>query len=359
MKKIKSAIAVLMTVIIALSLFVMPANAENETGDIKILSYNVAGLPDVNKLLGKPGADVKDNQKQLGKILNESGCDIIAVQEDFSYHNSLIKGMENYPYKTNTSGGIPSGDGLNIFSKTKIYNEERTAWDVAYGVIDHGADELAPKGILYCVIDMGNGVLVDFYDIHADAYGDEGSQNARREQFKQLAKVINERGTARPVIITGDFNTSLNFSPNCGLLEELITPCGLKDAWTEVHNNGDYVDYSYYKETYGPSWEDSWGTYDSVEKFYYRDGDGVTLTPTEFKYEEIFNADGATISDHASVFVKFTYEKTADFKENTETLKVAKFNPFERIFKFLKIVAVDLYKVFSNFDELVSFIKGA
>ena len=356
MKKI---IAVVLAVLTAASMLAFSASAEGETGEFTILSYNVAGLPDINRLLGKEGVDVKGNQKQLGSIINESGCDIIAVQEDFSYHRKLVKGMENYPYRTRTTGGVPSGDGLNVMSKTPIYNEKRTAWDEAYGIIDHGADEMAPKGVLYCVIDIGSGVLVDFYDIHADAYGDEGSAAARKAQFAQLADIINERGTERPVIVTGDFNTSLNFSPECGLLENLLLPCGLKDAWTEVHNDGNYTDYSYYKETYGPTWEDSWGTYDSVEKFLYRDGDGVKLNPTEFKYEEIFNADGVSISDHSSVFVKFTYEKTENFTENTEPLKVAGPNFFDRIFKFIKCIAVDLYKIFTNFDELVGFIKGA
>ena len=354
----KKVISVLLSVIMLVCAFSFCVSAENETGELTILSYNVAGLPDINWLLGKESVDVRGNQKQLGKMLNDCGCDIIAVQEDFSYHRKLVKGMDNYPYRTNTTGGVPAGDGLNVMSKTPIYNEKRIAWDEAFGIIDHGADEMAPKGVLYCVIDLGGGVLVDFYDIHADAYGDEGSANARKAQFKQLADIISERGTERPVIITGDFNTSLNFAPTCGLLENLIEPCGLKDAWTEVYNGGDYADYSYYKELYGPTWEDSWGTYDSVEKFYYRDGDGVKLNPVEFKYEELFNSDGVTISDHSSVFVKFTYEKTDAFTENTEALKVVKPDIFGRIFKFIKCIFTDLYKIFTNFDELVGYIKG-
>ena len=54
-------------------------------------------------------------------FVNKSGYDIICVQEDFGYHDTLAATMTDYPYQTYTSGGVPVGDGLNVFSKYRLY----------------------------------------------------------------------------------------------------------------------------------------------------------------------------------------------------------------------------------------------
>lgn len=93
----------------AISVFGICAAALDESVSVHMLCYNVAGLPDINAILGRDGAkDVEGNQAQLGAQLNESSYDVIAVQEDFGYHSSLVKGMTAYPYKTNHTGGIPA-----------------------------------------------------------------------------------------------------------------------------------------------------------------------------------------------------------------------------------------------------------
>ena len=85
-----------------------------------------------------------------------------------------------------------------------------------------------------------NGIYVDFYNLHADAYGGEGSIAARTSQFKQLAEFIQARSAEndRPVIVTGDFNNYMHVHENDGALYKMIyLQCGLKDAWIEHHNN--------------------------------------------------------------------------------------------------------------------------
>jgi endonuclease/exonuclease/phosphatase family metal-dependent hydrolase len=118
--------------------------------------------------------------------------------------------MNGYDYTTNHTGSIPGGDGLNLFTKDMpIYNETRVSWNEQSGILSDGSDELTPKGFVYTVIDIGNGIYVDFYNLHADAYGGEGSIAARTSQYKQLAEFIQARSAEndRPVIVTGDFNT--------------------------------------------------------------------------------------------------------------------------------------------------------
>ncbi|MBQ3590929.1 MAG: endonuclease, partial [Clostridia bacterium] len=90
--------------------------------EISILNYNVAGLP---KLFGNAAEDVEDNQRQIGEILAAGGYDILAVQEDFGYHKALAAGLTGYPYTTIHSGGVPGGDGMNVWSEYPLYNENR------------------------------------------------------------------------------------------------------------------------------------------------------------------------------------------------------------------------------------------
>lgn len=355
MKTFKKVLSVFIAAVMAISVFGICAAAEAESVSTKMLCYNVAGLPDINAILKKDNAkDVESNQAQLGTQLGASDYDVIAVQEDFGYHAALIKDMSAYPYKTIHTGGIPGGDGVNIFSKTPIYNEKRTTWNMAYGVINDGADELTPKGIVYAVIDLGNGIYVDFYNIHADAYDDEGSQKAREDNLKQLAAMINARKVDRPVIVTGDFNTSSHLNNGPGFNEYMIEECGLKDAWTELYNNGNYEDYSKWAAQYVGYY---WGIWDSVEKFLYKDGGGVHVSAESFEYLTFRNSNGESISDHNAASAKITFTKTADFVENTENLSVTKENKFVAFIKKISVIVKDLAKIFANFDDLLAYLK--
>lgn len=320
--------------------------------DVKTVSfcdYNVAGLPDFKAFIGKGTKDVKQNELDIGKVLTSKNYDVIAVQEDFGYHSSLKSTLKGFDYETEHTGGIPGGDGMNVYSKYPIYNETRTKWNKAYGVIANGADEMTPKGILYCVIDLGDGVLVDLYDMHADAYGDAGSKAARRDNYKQLSELINSRGTDRPVIVTGDFNAYFNMGENDdGLSEYFLEDCGMKEAWVELHNGGDYKDFSSYFATKVPAW----GNWDSAEKFFYRDGGGVKVTPQTFSYEFFKSENGTELSDHASASAVFTFEKTDEFKQSDVELSVTKRDAFNDFIKKIFVFMTDFFKALVHLDEL-------
>ncbi len=290
--------------------------AEKQT--VKAVNFNVAGLP----FAALGGEDVAGNQKAAAEYLSSNGFDIAAVQEDFNYHKSLADNLTGFDYMTNHTGNIPGGDGLNIFTKgMPVYNETRVPWNEACGILSDGSDELTPKGFVYTVIDIGNGIYVDFYNLHADAYGGEGSVAARTSQFRQLAEFIQARSAEndRPVIITGDFNYHLHGrEDNMSLYTILCEELGFKDAWVEKLNNGDYFNMHDWYAT-GVS---AWGNWDSVERFMYRAGGGVDVTASDFKYTNVTDSNGKAVSDHAAAECDFTFIKTADFAENTQELKV-------------------------------------
>ncbi len=324
-------------------------NAEKQT--VRMVNFNVAGLP----FAILTGEDVAANQTFAGKYLSSNNFDIVAVQEDFGYHDYLVKSLNGFNYMTNYTGTIPGGDGLNVFTKDMtIYNETRVAWNEAHGVLSDGSDELTPKGFVYTVIDLGNGVYVDFYNLHADAYGGEGSIAARTAQFKQLAEFIQARSAEndRPVIVTGDFNVYMHPHEGDGALyKTLYLECGLKDAWVEYHNNGDYFNMYNWHISGLPAW----GNWDSVERFMYKSGGGVDVVVSDFRYVEVCDDNGEVLSDHASAECDFTFIKTEDFVENTQVFEVtsASENDFlHRIVWFFKALTMIISDI-GNLPELL------
>lgn len=324
-------------------------NAEKHT--IRTVNFNVAGLP----FESFKGANVAGNQYTAGKYLSENDFDIVAVQEDFGYHENLVNAMSGFGFMTNHTGSIPGGDGLNIYTKNMpVYNETRVAWNDACGILSDGSDELTPKGFVYTVIDVGNGIYVDFYNLHADAYGGEGSIKARTSQYKQLAEFIKARSAEndRPVIVTGDFNNHMHaHEDDSALYKTLYLECGLKDAWVEHHNNGNYFDMHTWHET----GLQSWGNWDSVERFMYKAGGGVDIVVSDFRYVEVCNDNGDVISDHSSAECDFTFIKTDDFVENTQELTVTKSNGNDFIYriKWLFKAFVMILSDIGNLPELL------
>ncbi len=318
---------------------------------LKAVNFNVAGLP----FLSLFGSDVAANQKEASEYFAQNDFDIVAVQEDFGYHNNLIESMSDYKYMTNHTGDVPGGDGLNIFTRNMpVYNETRVAWNDAHGILSEGSDELTPKGFVYTVIDIGNGIYVDFYNLHSDAYVGENSIAARTSQYKQLAEFIQARSSEndRPVIVTGDFNNYMHVHEDDGALyKTLYQECGLKDAWIEYHNNGDYFNLYKWHITGLPAW----GNWDSVERFMYKSGGGVDVVVSDFRYVEVCNDNGKAISDHSSAECDFTFIKTSDFVENTQELEVVK-APENNFLHRLMWIIMDFIKILSdisNFPELL------
>ncbi len=366
MKKISRILSILLAVLTIFACFGTTAFAEETTettGDIttevpennsitvKMMNYNVAGMPNFS------GKDVPACQEFIGNYVVENGFDILATQEDFGYNRNLYKSLTGFEYRSCHTGSIPGGDGLNIYTKTMpIYNEHREQWLQAYGSISEG-DLLTPKGLMYAAIDIGDGIIIDFYNMHADAFDTDGSKEARYSNYMQLATLIeqNYKKNNRPVVVTGDFNHYLHAtSVNSDQYKIFHQFCGLKDAWVEIHNNGDYKDFSQWTSTgIGP-----WGNWDSVEKFLYKDGGGVTVEILSQEFKWIKDASGADISDHAAAEVTFRFTKTDAFVENTQELEVKKLtDPLSILINMIRWIFKDLGYILSHIDELLAFLK--
>ena len=95
-------------------LILQPMLISAASGSFRILSFNVAGLPQFLQGNGESG-DKTTNTMIIGQNFAKYGYDVIQVQEDFNYHATLYAN-DNHTYRTPTSGGVPFGSGLNTLS---------------------------------------------------------------------------------------------------------------------------------------------------------------------------------------------------------------------------------------------------
>lgn len=359
MKNIKKIISVFLCILLVSSIASVSAGAVKADiapigtkGSFNALTYNVKGLP-IPSSYTDDNNDAYDNTILIGQLLEAKGYDIISTQEDFNYDTYLRKQLKSYKYMTEHSGGVPLGDGLNVFTKTMaLSNTDRQAWAVTHGVIPEG-DELTYKGFMMTTIKIADGVYVDYYDLHADAFGGEVNDATREAEFEQLVKYVNKHSANRAVIITGDFNCSLFSNSSTNIIGKLIEPLGLNDAWaveyanaydptvtiTENHGQEDYSYDQYYKYAENARSMDHsgyWGVFDSVERFLYRDGGGVQLSVKSFAYQNFYDATGKNLSDHAAALCNFNYEVVSHPDYSSEITADTDTN---FLFKFLNYIA--------------------
>src|SRR4051794_6263347 len=87
-----------------------PAAAANTAGTFSVLSYNVAGLPDI---LSSASTSRTSSTTAIGQRLG--AYDVVHVEEDFNYH-SYLYAADTHQYRTPTSGGAAFGSGVNSMS---------------------------------------------------------------------------------------------------------------------------------------------------------------------------------------------------------------------------------------------------
>ncbi len=360
-KSFKIILSAMLALVMLISVGTVAFAEDEETnvteGSLSVISANVAGLPIPSKF-SDDGKVVPKTQKIIGQLLNESGIDIICVQEDFQYHAILAAQMTNYPYQTYTSGGVPAGDGLNIYSKYPIYNIERVEWEVYDGILDELNDGLTPKGFMKCTVDY-NGILIDLYDVHSDAGGSLSGSAARHAQNEQLAAYIDENSADRPVIITGDMNVYTHTQHGTGIYEIFIAGEGFDEAWTMFCHDGVYFEHDVtweerqeLEKIYGG---DPWGRWDSAEKLLYRGNSSVGFEVTEFRYDDYNELAGQAVSDHNMMVCELKVTATDYVRPEIELNEQQKEPLADRIVRTIKLTARCIYRILT---DLVAKIKS-
>ncbi|TDB69590.1 jacalin-like lectin [Micromonospora sp. KC723] len=193
------------------------------SGSFSVLTYNVAGLPDLLS-----SGDPATNTRPIGERIN--GYDIVHVQEDFNYHADLYA-TDRHPHRTPTSGGVPFGDGLNTLSNFPYSDFARVKWNSC-----NGTDCLTPKGFTASRIRLAEGVFVDFYNAHPNAGSTDADLAARRSNLSQLSAYISAHSAGNAVILMGDLN--VRWTRTGDNIRDLVAANGLTDAWVRQERGG-------------------------------------------------------------------------------------------------------------------------
>lgn len=238
-----------------------PQGGRNVSKTFKVCPFNVDGLPSTINILGikiniNPDGLGEEGAAAIGQYIANSGIDILALSEDFNFHNSLVDNLGSDYTVATYRGGITADnfdlsktnfntDGLEFLTK-KPYSfaqESWTPWNKTYGYTSNGSDELIKKGFRHYVVDLGDGAFVDFYIMHMDADTDPKDNEARASQWEQLRDAILANHNNRPIIVMGDTNSRYTRDDILGLFTNPIEEAGnyeVKDAWVKHCKSGVY-----------------------------------------------------------------------------------------------------------------------
>jgi len=216
-------------------------------GTIDVLTYNVAGLPELI-----PGTGGTYTHPLISPRLNLP-YELVLVQEDFCYHDLLRDEVEllyeSVPAFDQASACIDPdsiGDGLNTFSDIPFAGFERVPWTFCSGELDCKSDCLTPKGFTYArhhLMGLGNlDAVIDVYNIHTDSGSCRTDFEARGRQIEQLIDAIKARSAGKAVIVAGDTNLRDTRFGDPQILDVLLETAALRDACREMNCGDERLD---------------------------------------------------------------------------------------------------------------------
>ncbi|MEN8651931.1 jacalin-like lectin [Streptomyces sp. 21So2-11] len=274
-----------------------PAAADDTSGTLNVLTYNVAGLP-----LGLGDSNPEKNTPLIGQRLGS--YDIVNVQEDFNYHASLYAN-DNHPYRTATSGGAGFGDGMNTLSDYTFDDFQRVGWKDCTN-----ADCLTPKGFTLARAQLAEGIFVDLYNLHTNADSTDAAMAARRKNIEQLSDFIQANSSGNAVIVMGDTNT--RYTRIGDNIRTLVSENGLTDAWVQLVRGGSAPaagSDALVCDAAAPT-----NVCEVVDKVLYRPGPLVNLTATHYdnEWHTFLDSSGKHLSDHFPHAVDFNWSLPSD-----------------------------------------------
>jgi len=247
-------------------------------GHLKVLTYNVAGLPD-----GFMTAHPSANMPQIGPLL--ARYDLALIQEDFAYGGLLRQGVK-LPFQTpafERAGRFHFGDGLSQFAAFPFSALQREPWRACHGLVDSYFDCLTPKGFTSTRQRLAEGVELDVYNVHLDAGASSADRDAREAQVDQLLAAIAQRSAGRAILLAGD--TNVRSQPD--LLARFERASGLVDVCETLHCPEPR----------------------RIDRVFYRSSPALSFRPRKWSIDRRFvDAKGQPLSDHLAVAVELDWQ---------------------------------------------------
>lgn len=264
-----------------------------DEGELKLLTYNVAGLPQGINADQFP----EKHMHLISPLLN--AYDIVNVQEDFAYHDSLYKYI-TLPYKSKYVADVSLGDGLNTVSTIPILDFRRIKWNQCYGT-----DCLTPKGFSFCRLRFSDDAMVDLYNVHCNAGSNTDDLAARRDNIQQLCDYMQNNSNGNAIILMGDFNCRYT---RTGDNIRKIDSLGLKNVWIELLRGGvTPIQNDISLMDCAPNATNA--TCEVVDKIYYRSSDKIAFTALSYQLDDakFYDSDTMQLSDHRPMFANLKY----------------------------------------------------
>jgi hypothetical protein len=267
-----------LSLLVALLTVAWPWAAGAAVGQLKVLTYNIAGLPD-GFMTPHPSA----NMPRIGSLLGH--YDLVLLQEDFAYGTELRRSV-TLPFQSPAfvrGGRFDFGDGLSQFAAHEFTALQREPWRACHGVVDSYYDCLTPKGFSSTRQRLAEGVELDVYNVHLDAGSSSADQRAREAQVDQLLEAIAHRSAGRPILLAGD----TNLGSERVLLTRFTQASGLSDVCSALHC---------------PDAR-------RIDRVFYRSSPALTLRPRKWRIDRRFvDAKGQPLSDHLAVAVELDWK---------------------------------------------------
>jgi endonuclease/exonuclease/phosphatase family metal-dependent hydrolase len=174
-------------------------------GELRVLTYNVAGLPDG---VSGAGAPLLERMPQIASHLD--AYDLVGLQEDFDAagHAALVGEADHGAvrwFDARVADDRVYGSGLSQLARPDVAAYEEEHYDGCNGVFDGASDCLASKGFQVLTLSLG-GAEVDFYNTHHEAGGGDEDEAVRLAQVEQVIASAEGRSDGLAIVYTGDFN---------------------------------------------------------------------------------------------------------------------------------------------------------
>lgn len=249
-------------------------------GELRILTYNVAGLPDGISGAGQP---LLERMPQIAARLDD--YDLVGMQEDFDAtgHAALVDPASHETrtwFDTLVATDRAYGSGLSQLARAGqvAYAEEH--YDGCHGVFDSASDCLASKGFQTLTLSLG-GQEVDFINTHHEAGGGDEDIAVRMSQVEQVVASADGRSAGRAIIFLGDFNLRYSDTedlPHLARYDEagLLRVCDLLSCPEPDH----------------------------IDQVRLRSSDALELEPVAWaRVADMVDAEGEDLSDHPAIEV--------------------------------------------------------
>lgn len=224
--------------------------------DLKVLSYNVHGVPPLVSFFDRPGTRIPIIAERIVPDAEDGvpPYDVALLQEDFAYKEHFERRAPDGGYYRGNGrifrwGYVPAAPILGLFWITPRFRAPTGAGLTTLVVsglrsrklfADHysrcgdyvigGNDCFAAKGFLGIEVTLANGAKVHLYNTHLEAGFWNFDRATRRAQLEELALAIDGFSKDQAVIVVGDFNSRRQEEEDHQPVEIFAGYLGLNDS---------------------------------------------------------------------------------------------------------------------------------